>query len=146
MPYLDISTHPMCSFCARPPLPSRGVKQLSQESNMLKHPMNEQPPRTNHQNQQFSELHSSPVSIVCIRHGSMLHSIGSSQLPTNTTHQSVVYVYIISYHIISYIYSIHNIIILYIPQTKTARQGRGSYLCCIVILLSIRIAGRRPLA
>ena len=30
---------------------------------------------------------------------------------------------------------------MYIPQTKTARQGRGSYFFSIVIPLEIRIAG-----
>jgi hypothetical protein len=33
---------------------------------------------------------------------------------------------------------------MYIPQTKTARQGRGSYLFFIVITAKFRTAGCRP--
>ena len=45
---------------------------------------------------------------------------------------------------IIYIYIYIHIICAYIPQTKTARQGRGSYFSSIIIPLCSSIARRQP--
>ena len=53
--------------------------------------------------------------------------------------------YICIYHIYVYM-CIYIYIFIRIPQTKTARQGRGSYFVSIVIPLHSRIAGRQPMS